>query len=559
MTLARGPPRPWVRATRFWNTVRFLDVSQLAWRLQRRAFQARPRPIVGVTQAATRSSWVRPVPKVAAWLTPERFSCHGGEWQIMRGRPWRPPSMPALDVYHLHYLDDLSTSEVLDEPALGAPLAARWLADNVAEPAEAWQPYPLSRRIVNLCKWHLAGGSWWPEMLASVASQADLLCRCVEYDIRGNHLIANGAALTLSGTVLEGTLANRCASLGLRILTGAVRRQILPDGGHYERSPMYHAVVLEDLLDVINVLGGAATADAAPFVPVIQRMLRWLDDLTLPDGRIALFNDATFDGCRSTAALSDYAHRLGVALLPPPADAIRVLRDSGYARLASGRWTLLADVGPVGPDEQAGHAHADTLSFELALGARRVIVDPGTSSYEEGPGRALERGTRLHNTVCVDGADSSEVWGQFRTARRARTAILSATSEAGGLELAARHDGYARRRPRTLHTRRWSVRPARIDIGDLLDGSGERGLELGLLLAPETSVSRDSDGLFRVNVGADELRIRMPPGLSAQIEPATWSPAFGRREPTSRIVAVGRRRLPVTLESSIELLASPTP
>ena len=29
--------------------------------------------------------------------------------------------------------------------------------------------------------------------------------------------------------------------------------QILADGGHFELSPMYHALVLEDLLDLVNI------------------------------------------------------------------------------------------------------------------------------------------------------------------------------------------------------------------------------------------------------------------------------------------------------------------
>ena len=30
--------------------------------------------------------------------------------------------------------------------------------------------------------------------------------------------------------------------------------QILADGGHFERSPMYHSMILEDCLDLLNVI-----------------------------------------------------------------------------------------------------------------------------------------------------------------------------------------------------------------------------------------------------------------------------------------------------------------
>jgi uncharacterized heparinase superfamily protein len=35
---------------------------------------------------------------------------------------------------------------------------------------------------------------------------------------------------------------------------------------------------------------------------------------------------------------------------------------------------LIVDCGPVGPEYQPGHSHCDTLSFELSLGGKRVVV-----------------------------------------------------------------------------------------------------------------------------------------------------------------------------------------
>ena len=45
----------------------------------------------------------------------------------------------------------------------------------------------------------------------------------------------------------------------------------------------------------------------------------------------------------------------------------------------------LLDVARVGPDYLPGHAHADTLSFELSLYDRRTIVNCGISQYANGP------------------------------------------------------------------------------------------------------------------------------------------------------------------------------
>ena len=39
---------------------------------------------------------------------------------------------------------------------------------------------------------------------------------------------------------------------GLKIYQQQVNEQILDDGAHFELSPMYHSIILEDMLDIIN-------------------------------------------------------------------------------------------------------------------------------------------------------------------------------------------------------------------------------------------------------------------------------------------------------------------
>src|SRR5690606_5224257 len=131
-------------------------------------------------------------------------------------------------------------------------------------------------------------------------------------------------------------------------------------------------------------------------------------------------NDSALGIAPALPALRNYASALGLPLPSSTQPSARLLPASGYARMAAGAAVLLADVAPVGPDHLPGHAHADTLSFELSLNGRRVLVNGGTSTYENDAERLRQRGTASHNTVVVDGHDSSEVWGAFRVARRAR-------------------------------------------------------------------------------------------------------------------------------------------
>src|SRR5690606_28347458 len=167
-----------------------------------------------------------------------------------------------------------------------------------------------------------------------------------------------------------------------------------------------------------------------------MRMLEWANVMAHPDGDIAFFNDAAFGIAPDLKALTAYASDLGLAM-PSTAPMTRLLKDSGYARMEAGPAVLLADVAPVGPDYLPGHAHADTLSFELSVHGERMLVNGGTSTYENGPDRWRQRGTAAHNTVVVDGEDSSEEWAAFRVARRARVQDISMGEGHGTIVLSA--------------------------------------------------------------------------------------------------------------------------
>ena len=67
------------------------------------------------------------------------------------------------------------------------------------------------------------------------------------------HLFANAKALVFAGLFFEGNEGRKWLNTGLKILEKELREQILEDGGQFELSPMYHALAVEDLLDLINI------------------------------------------------------------------------------------------------------------------------------------------------------------------------------------------------------------------------------------------------------------------------------------------------------------------
>jgi uncharacterized heparinase superfamily protein len=77
---------------------------------------------------------------------------------------------------------------------------------------------------------------------------------------------------------------------------------------------------------------------------------------------------------------------LGIEAARSPSPQRRLLAESGYLRAEAAGAVLILDVAPVGPDYLPGHAHADTLSFELSLFGQRVFCNGGTSRYGPGAG-----------------------------------------------------------------------------------------------------------------------------------------------------------------------------
>ena len=73
----------------------------------------------------------------------------------------------------------------------------------------------------------------------------------------------------------------------------------------------------------------------------------------------------------------------------------------------------------------------------------------------------------------MDGADSTEVWGAFRAARRARvTDVAACTAHGGVLTVEAAHDGYRHLPGRPVHRRRWSLTEAGLRVEDTVTGRG---------------------------------------------------------------------------------------
>lgn len=435
--------------------------------------------------------------------------------------------------YHKHYFDDLVADSCAERRPWHRDLLASWLDENPPAVGTGWEPYVVSLRLVNWMKSWISGVPLAdPELKsrleASAAVQTRWLEKRIEHHLLGNHLWTNAKALVFAGTVFHGDEASSWLDRGLHLLQRELQEQILKDGGHFELSPMYQAILTEDVIDLLQLNGcypGVLPQGlVAELSTTATRMLHWLRVMTHPDGKVAQFNDAALNGCVATEHLIEYARRHSIATQPPSSES---LKASGYVRLQTDSAVVLADVAKVGPDYIPGHAHADTLSFEMSVGGERLFVNGGTSTYDRGDLREWERSTAAHNTVVVDDSDSSEVWASFRVGRRARPLDISYPEE-GELVLSARHDGYRYLPGSPTHRRRWHLAQDNLTLTDTVEGQ-YRNAHANLRVHPSWSVSQTAEEISITNERHLVTLKWTVPGSPPVVADDFWAPGFGSR------------------------------
>lgn len=304
---------------------------------------------------------------------------------------------------------------------------------------DIWNPYCASHRLVNL----LLGLHLFERQRAAPAPARATILRHVRFcaafvrgnlerDLGYNHLLKNLTALAAYAAALPAP--PRHWAFLQRAVPAAVAGQVLADGGHAERSPMYHLLALLDLSLLVDA--GVLSPPATDAVAQRLRAMRAaLATLVHPDGDIALFNDAW---------LGEAPPARIFAPAPPTAPAATfALPHSGYVQLRSGQHAVVFDCGPCGPDDNPAHAHADFLAVEATVAGHRFLVDAGVATYGAGAQRDRCRSAAVHNGPRLADCEPVEFWGSFRVGRRARAYSLpNIARRSDALCCAGWQDGY---------------------------------------------------------------------------------------------------------------------
>jgi len=441
---------------------------------------------------------------------------------------WNNETHSKLWVYNLHYFEDLLSENAKEKRHFHTSLLNRWIDDNPIGHGNGWEAYPMSLRIVNILKAWLGGLEVDKKLFESVYYQASYLSNNLEKHLLGNHYFANLKALLFAGFILGNFRWINTAEKGLLL---EIPEQILDDGANFELSPMYHCLMLIDMLDMLNLTRAYPTKVSHHLVSLLEtyipKMLQFIETMVHPDGGVSFFNDSADGIAPSKDKIYQYSKMLGFKINRIDSTKAQIIdnANSGYFCSTVSGSKLIFDASPIGCDYIPGHAHADTLSFELSIGVERVFVNSGTSEYGLSDKRLYQRKTKAHNTVEVDGKDSSQVWSGFRVANRAQIVDrFSEITSDKNIVLSAAHNGYKTLLSGCIHTRMLNFSSNKLIVLDSLEGSFQCAKAF-FHFHPKLNVNLNNHVLEVVG-NYFVMRTDLS-GYDADVTKTLWHPQFG--------------------------------
>ena len=518
-----------------YHTIKYLRVKQLIYRIYYRGYRLPSVRNFQLSQREWQNHW-----ESSQWFSlpiidKEEVVFLNEEGFVKQIIDWNDKNKTKLWLYNLHYFNALNAVDSDDNCSLLNGWIDKWIEHNPPYHGNGWEPYPLSLRIVNFILWfsrhnHETKSEW----LVNLSHQAEALFNQIEFHILGNHLFANAKALVFAGAFFKGNRADCWLEKGLKILDKEIEEQFLRDGGHFELSPMYHAAMLWDMCDLVNLCQRSALEPLLlrkeQWISVVQEGLKWLAAMVHPDGDISFFNDATLGVAPTLNDLKRYVKKLGLKekAIFSDSPAITWLKDSGYCVInPADDCKAIIDLGKIGPDYQPGHGHADILSFELSLFKQRIIVNSGISLYSGSPLRLQQRSTKYHSTVTVNDQSSSEVWADFRVGRRAHPMQL--TVERGkdqSIVVNGAHDGYKRLPGKCIHHRQWKFSDNSMCILDVIDGNYFKA-EACFYLHPRVKIAKTTNSNMELKLPDGKVILFSLSGHeNFYINPSKWFPGF---------------------------------
>ena len=277
-----------------------------------------------------------------------------------------------------------------------------------------WNSYCLSLRIVSWIKIYLLLEDVFPNdfkkrFIESLWIQGAFLYDNLELDILGNHLIKNYKALHYLANFFNTEKYKKRAE---KLYQNHIAKQFTASGMHEELSPMYSAIILEDLIEVYLITNNRHLET------LIHKQYQCLNYLIGTDNKFSYFNDSINKNGIEFVQLKDLYNKVFLAKNTIKKECY--FNFDGYLGFENSKEKLIFDAGDVVKGNQPGHGHCDALSFEYFRGKEKLFTNSGLYEYNSGERRVYSRSTKAHNTLCFNNLEQSEIWSSFRMARGAK-------------------------------------------------------------------------------------------------------------------------------------------
>jgi uncharacterized heparinase superfamily protein len=436
-------------------------------------------------------------------------------------------------------------------PECGAQLErqiAAWVMANPIGESQylrrSWIPHSVSLRILNWSRY----AAWVSQtetaqalgrLYRQIYKNALFLSNHIEHEVGGNHLIENAIGLIIAGVLFQAHDTGWIEQ-GMKLLQQAGDDQFLADGGHFERSPMYHLMVLRryaTAYDLVADHGGSSTR----IKRTAERALGFLSEIVGPDGTIPLLNDAVYGEQIEAQTCLAYAD---ACALTPRAVSLDHPSGSGYRKLTSDAGTLLIDCGEVGPPHLPAHSHNDQLSVLLWVDGYPLLADTGVYDYAPTPRRQFARSVRAHNTAQCGDVEPIPIAGRYLMGKRTSTEI----DHAGERSIRATCQRTPIVGTAYEHEREIESTAGTWQIADEIRSQSENAVTVRFHFHPAVTVratAKDTDGYVCCVDNGALAEIRFPSDVDCELTRSVIFEQYGRERYRPMIEVTARTNEPI--------------
>jgi len=407
------------------------------------------------------------------------------------------------------------------------------------------------------------------------------------HSITSNHYLSDIAGLFFVGEIFSDfTIGRKWSNFAISELKKENDKQIYDDGVDFESSTCYHRFVLElffypvlyrikeskdfngrDYLEIGRNIFGES------FINKIFKMFEFILYALKPDGKLSQIGDNDngqfFIFGRGEILDMRYLLTFGTIFFKEnrfkikeygfSKEALWIFGKNGYkvwnqieynclSNIKSFSFTdaglyimrknnnyLITSCSQNGQNGNGGHAHNDKLGFELFIGNKDIIIDPGSYLYTALPEwRNKFRSTAFHSTIMIDEQEQNRFKADnlFSLENDSKVSINKWETTPDYDYLEAVHDGYSRLCHSVIHRRQYvfNKRENYWLIKDVLTGKGNHKFDLFFQLGQDVVHKIDKKTLT-ASIFFDDKCLKVVPlfdkSMSLSVEEGWYSSGYG--------------------------------